>query len=83
MNYVHLNINERNCIYQFKISGMSVRQIAKALNRSPITISRELKRNSYKTGINYSITRYSPNKAQSLADLRYANLHRNLKYVHF
>ena len=32
MNYNHLNINERACIYQFKNLGMSVREIAKALN---------------------------------------------------
>lgn len=80
MNYIHLTINERCCIYQFKFSGMSVRQIARALQRSPSTISRELKRNSYKTGINYSATKYSLNKAQSLANIRHANSHRKLEY---
>lgn len=45
MNYNHLTINERACIYQFKQLGMSIRKIAEALNRSPSTISRELKRN--------------------------------------
>ncbi len=45
MNYNHLTINERACVYQFKELGMSMRQIAKALNRNVSTISRELKRN--------------------------------------
>lgn len=53
MNYNHLTINERACIYQFKKMGLSIRQIAEAINRSPSTISRELKRNSYKTSINF------------------------------
>ncbi|MDE6475396.1 MAG: helix-turn-helix domain-containing protein [Erysipelotrichaceae bacterium] len=80
MNYIHLTINERCCIYQFKLSGMSIRQIARALQRSPSTISRELKRNSYKTGIHYSITKYSPNIAQSLANIRHSNSHRKLEW---
>ena len=46
MNYNHLTINERACIYQFKQMGLSIRKIAKAIDRSPSTISRELKRNS-------------------------------------
>lgn len=45
MNYKHLTINERACIYQFKKLGMSVRKIAEAIDRSPSTVSRELKRN--------------------------------------
>lgn len=80
MNYIHLTINERCCIYQFKLSGMSIRQIARALQRSPSTISRELKRNSYRTGMNYSITKYSPNIAQNLANIRHSNSHRKLEY---
>ena len=43
MNYNHLTINERCCIFQFIQSGMSIRQIAKALNRNASTISREKK----------------------------------------
>ena len=45
MNYNHLTISERACVYQFKQMGLSIRKIAEALNRSPSTISRELKRN--------------------------------------
>ncbi len=46
MNYKHLTINERVVISQLKSSGYSIRKIAKFLDRSPSTISRELKRNS-------------------------------------
>ena len=45
MNYNHLTINERACVYQLKQLGMSIRKIAETLDRSPSTISRELKRN--------------------------------------
>ena len=65
MNYNHININERSCIYQFLTLGMSIRGIAKALHRSPSTISREIKRNSYRTRNNFKEhDRYFPVKAQ-------------------
>lgn len=80
MSYKHLTISERCCIYQFKLSGMSIRQIAIALHRSPSTISRELKRNSDKTSSNCSITNYSPNKAQELANKRKANSYIKFKF---
>jgi len=47
MSYNHLTIDERCCIYNFVNSGLSIREIAKAMQRSPSTISRELKRNSH------------------------------------
>ena len=43
-------------ISKFKEMKMSLREMARILNRNVSTISRELKRNSYKTGINYSAT---------------------------
>jgi len=46
MNYNHLTINERACVYQIKQMGLSIRKIATALDRSPSTISRELIRNN-------------------------------------
>lgn len=46
MSYKHINIDERSIIYNFLKSGLSIREISKALNRSPSSISRELKRNS-------------------------------------
>ena len=76
MKYNHLTINERACIYQFKQMGQSIRKIAKAIDRSPSTISRELKRNSYKTSINYSVTRYSPITAQNKYEIRRTNYHK-------
>jgi len=48
MNYNHLTINERCCIFQFKQSGMSIRQIAKALKRNASTISREIKKEQHR-----------------------------------
>ena len=53
MNYQHLTINERIVISQLKTSGVSIREI-----------SRELKRNSYRTGIKYSVVLYNPVTAQ-------------------
>lgn len=46
MNYQHITIEERACIYQFNQLGMSMREISRALNRNVSTISRELKRNN-------------------------------------
>lgn len=79
MNYNHLNINERACIYQFKQLGMSIREIAKALKRNPSTISRELGRNSYYKSINYSVKGYSPTNAQKKYEKRRRNCHREIK----
>lgn len=47
MSYYHLTIDERCRIYNFRKSGLSLREIAKALSRNVSTISRELKRNKY------------------------------------
>ena len=58
MSYSHFTIEERISIRQLLISGLSIRQIAKVVNRSPSSISREVKRNSedktFHSGINYS-----------------------------
>ena len=64
MNYQHLNINERTVIAQLKKSKVSIREIARILHRSPSTISRELKRNSYNTGVHYCLTFYNPATAE-------------------
>uniref|UniRef100_UPI0038B2B832 helix-turn-helix domain-containing protein n=1 Tax=Furfurilactobacillus entadae TaxID=2922307 RepID=UPI0038B2B832 len=42
--YCHLTIRERELIYLYQGLHFSIRRIAKALKRSPATISRELKR---------------------------------------
>ena len=77
MNYNHLTINERACIYQFLELGMSMRQIAKGLNRSVSTISRELKRN--KCGKKY---KYLPHIAEKKYILRRSNSHRKIELSH-
>ena len=79
MNYIHLTIEERACISKFKEMKLSLREMAKILNRNVSTISRELKRNSYKTGINYSVTRYVPTDAQRKYKERRIKCHRPIK----
>ena len=79
MNYIHLTIEERACISKFKEMNMSLREIAKILNRNVSTISRELKRNSYKTSVNYSVTRYSPTVTNNKYIERRINCHRPIK----
>ncbi len=73
MNYHHLTIEERACIYQFQQAGMSRRSIAKALGRNPSTISRELNRNHcQKTNM------YQPVQAQKRYDTLRSQCHRLL-----
>lgn len=79
MNYNHLTIEERDCISKFKEMKPSIREMAKLLNRSPSTISRELKRNSYKKSINYSVVEYSPIVAHKKYKERRENCHRQIK----
>ena len=45
MNYHHLTIEERCCIQKFYNDGLSYRQIAELIGRSPSTVSREINRN--------------------------------------
>jgi len=44
--YGHLSLDERCTIARLQQAGQSIRQIASALDRSPSSVSRELKRNS-------------------------------------
>ena len=76
MNYNHLTIEERACITKFKEMKISIREMARLLNRNTSTISRELKRNSYKASINYSVTKYSPIVANKKYKERRKNCHR-------
>ena len=57
--YSHLSIGEREKILEYHAQGKGIREIGLLLNRSPSTISREMKRN--KRADNH----YSPNAAQS------------------
>lgn len=45
MSYVHLTLQERYVIHHLVLYRLSIREIAQRLQRSPSTISRELKRN--------------------------------------
>lgn len=78
MNYKHLTIEERACIKKYVEMKISMREIAKLLDRSPSTISRELKRNSYKKSVNYSVTGYSPLQANNKYKNRRLNCHRKV-----
>ena len=62
--YEQLSLEERCTIAQLREAGQSIRQIASAMDRSPSTISRELKRNGgRKVG-------YKPSYAQQQARAR-------------
>ena len=45
-HYHHLTIEERESLWEMRHEGKSIREIGRALGRSPATICRELKRNS-------------------------------------
>lgn len=47
-SYEHLGAEERGAIFAMKLEGRSTREIARALQRSPSTISRELRRNGWR-----------------------------------
>ena len=59
MSYSHFTIEERTSIRHLLLSGTSIHQIAKIINRSPSSVSREIKRNSedkvFYSGISYGI----------------------------
>jgi transposase, IS30 family len=63
MSHNHLSIMEREQLALFSAKGESWREIAKRLNRSPSTISRELRRNGIPSG-------YLPSAAQMKATNR-------------
>ena len=56
-SYTHFTLSERNCLQQLLSEGKSYREIAKILDRSPSTISREVKRNFSKTKKRYNAWR--------------------------
>ena len=73
MKYAHLNATERELIAKKLHAGESIRAIAKALERSPSSISREIRRNSL-TEI------YAPETARLAAEKRARNS-RNAKTI--
>jgi len=56
MSYKHITIEERACIKKMKSEGSSIRAIARCLDRSPSTISRELRRNKGRNGVYHPVT---------------------------
>ncbi len=48
-HYGHVTIEERCEIARLRASGLSVREVAASMDRSPSTVARELKRNGSKT----------------------------------
>lgn len=72
MNYKQLTEQERYQIYIMKQAGQSQQEIAILLERSPSTISRELRRNQGLRG-------YRPAQAQRLSDERRSTAHKARK----
>ncbi len=67
--YRHLTLEERCIIYGLKSNNYSIRSIAKHLNVSPSTISRELKRNKRTGGYkpNLAHNKYNRRKSKSVS----------------
>ncbi len=61
MNYNHLTIEERCCIWEFYKKGKSYREIARLIDRDVSTVSREINRN--RTHM-YDVPTYYPHTAQ-------------------
>ena len=62
-HYQHLTISERESIWENKLAGKSLREIARQTGRSVSTISRELKRNG-------TSQKYRPSEAQKKYERR-------------
>lgn len=56
MSYTHITIDERACFKKMTSEGVSIRKIAQYLDRSPSTISRELRRNKGRSGVYHPVT---------------------------
>ena len=79
MSYSHFTIEERASIKHLLEKGISIRQIAKDLNRSPSSVSREIKRNHFKRTI-YGGTNYSIIFAQSEYKKRISKAHNIIQF---
>lgn len=75
MSYKQLSIEERSCIRKYYVDGLSYREIARMLGRSPSTISREFKRNLTHM---YDVPTYYPHTAQKKYLLRRSYCHRGM-----
>lgn len=72
MSYHQLTENERYQIYVMNKAGHQQKEIAALLERSPSTISRELRRNR-------GLKEYRPKQAQQLSDQRRREAHKAVK----
>lgn len=72
MSYSHLTLDERYQIYGLLKSEMSIKKIAKKMNRSNASVSRELKRNKGKRG-------YRPEQAHMKAMVRFNSAPKHIK----
>ena len=78
MSYSHFTIEERVCIQHLFAHGVSIRQIAKELARSPSSISREIKRNSHDANeFDYS---YSVKRAEKEYKNRISKAHNIVQF---
>ena len=66
-HYKHLSITERESIWEGMLQGKKAAQIARALQRSTSTVTREVKRNSYQVGKGQA---YRPSTAQRKYGIR-------------
>jgi transposase, IS30 family len=65
MRYNHLTSLEREQLYVLRVTNkFSIEKIAEEMNRSPSTVSRELRRNSFDDNL------YLPDKAQKMVESR-------------
>ena len=72
-HYTHFSTEERELSRVLKAQGLSIRAIARMLNRSPSSVSREFRRNSYSDGT------YAAHHADKLYQKRRRNCGRKPK----
>lgn len=72
--YHHLTINERESLMLFFIQGMSMREIARKMNRSVSTISRELRRTNNEYRASCAQNDYEQRRKRSVRHCRLENL---------
>ena len=79
MSYSHFTIEERISIKHLLAKGISIRQIAVELSRSPSSISREIKRNSHDSNP-VDGTIYSVQKAERMHKVRVSKAHNIVQF---
>lgn len=80
MSYKHISTEERACLYTLLNAKLSIRGIAEALQRSPSTILREIKRNSCNIGNGRGYSKYYPTYAEKQYNIRRKKCHRYPEY---